>query len=398
MTRERVTLVSWDLSHNCLGRAHVLADLLEPNYDVVVVGTMHGEGIWGPLKGRFERVESVAGGKLPACAPAFMELVKKINGDVIYAVKPRPGSFGAAMISRAFTRRPLILDIDDDELSLSPVPSWRSPRRLLSDVRSPNGGVWTRVAHRFWPRADELTVASRTLQRRYGGTFVPHAKDTDWIRPHPDWPIAARQELGLAGEFVVMFLGSPRPHKGLEDAAAALRLMRNRAVLAVIGAEEHQALTVSLGRQEGVRVFAPAPQERIPFLISAADAIVVPSRESSVAAAQFPSKLLDGMAMAKPVVATALADTPDVLKDRRGIVVPPGDPAALAAAFDWIVESPGEAAAMGERARAWCVQNASYASVRADLMGVLTRAQERGRSAAGTVVKTDRERGRDQHA
>ena len=44
--------------------------------------------------------------------------------------------------------------------------------------------------------------------------------------------------------------------------------------------------------------------EMMPEIVSAADVIVVPQRNTPAAQAQFPLKLTDGMAMAKPILAT----------------------------------------------------------------------------------------------
>jgi glycosyltransferase involved in cell wall biosynthesis len=54
-----------------------------------------------------------------------------------------------------------------------------------------------------------------------------------------------------------------------------------------------------------------------------------------------------------PSIATAHASFPDLIEpDRDGLLVPPGDPAALAAALAQIDASPSSAASMGRAARA----------------------------------------------
>jgi glycosyltransferase involved in cell wall biosynthesis len=58
------------------------------------------------------------------------------------------------------------------------------------------------------------------------------------------------------------------------------------------------------------------------------------------------------MAMARPVVATAVGGNPDVLRDgATGRLVPARDPAALAAALVAMIEQPAASRAMGREAR-----------------------------------------------
>jgi glycosyltransferase involved in cell wall biosynthesis len=80
--------------------------------------------------------------------------------------------------------------------------------------------------------------------------------------------------------------------------------------------------------------------------------------------------LLEAMAAAVPVEATAVGGVPAVLDDAGGLLVPPDDPAALARAIERVRSDPTGAAARARTARArlhdrysieaWC---ASYTRV-----------------------------------
>jgi glycosyltransferase involved in cell wall biosynthesis len=77
--------------------------------------------------------------------------------------------------------------------------------------------------------------------------------------------------------------------------------------------------------------------------------------------------VLEAMAMQKPVVATDVGGTGEVVQPgRTGLLVPPKDPQALADAIAQVLTMPADAlAAMGERGRAAAVERFSaHAMVR----------------------------------
>lgn len=364
----RITLIASDVSGNALGRTGLLAEILSQEFDVEILGTAFGEGIWAPLQKKLRLKAVVRGQRWPAYLGAMHTLQRQITGDVVYAVKPLMSSFGVALLHRRRTGCPLVLDIDDEERAFRRRASLREPLSLLRTVSAPNQGYWTKQMVRRVLAADALTVASTPLQQHFGGTLVRHARNTDQFRPRPEWQTAAKERLGVAGQGVVMFFGTPRPHKGLEDAAAAVDQMRHEAVLVVVGADEADSYTSMLKRQyPRVRFHPPCAFDEAPFLLQAADVMIALQRDLPASRYQSPAKLMDAMAVAKPVVATALSDIPEILGGSRGYVVPPGDVSAAARCLDDILDHPEQARQMGQRARAWCLQHASYDSVQRSL-------------------------------
>jgi glycosyltransferase involved in cell wall biosynthesis len=62
--------------------------------------------------------------------------------------------------------------------------------------------------------------------------------------------------------------------------------------------------------------------------------------------------LIEAMAAARPVVASRVGGIPAIVEDRRtGLLVPPGDPGALAAAIAEVIEHPEFGRALGLAAR-----------------------------------------------
>jgi glycosyltransferase involved in cell wall biosynthesis len=370
-----VTLLCADLSTNALSRTALLAEILAGEADVRIVGTRFDKHIWPPATELKIPVVDIGGARWPRYLTRMKALRELLNGDVVIARKPLLSSFGIALGARRRTGVPVILDIDDDELA------FRQPRGRyrLTSLSNPNSRLTTVHYTRRIHEADALLVASSGLQRRFGGVLVPHAKNTDALRPQPELRTAARQQLGLTARHVVMFMGTPRPHKGVEDAAAAMRLMKHsEVVLVVVGAENDDYSQALRQKFPHVEFRPPYSMKSVGLLLQAADVVVVPQRDSAAARDQVPAKLLDAMAVAKPAVGTAVSDIPEMLADGRGWVVPPRDPAALAHALDSILADPAAAARAGQRAREWVIANASYNSVRGTILATIHAAIDRG--------------------
>jgi len=144
---------------------------------------------------------------------------------------------------------------------------------------------------------------------------------------------SAREQLGLTGN-VALFFGHVRPFKGLDIALRAWRLLRTDVTLVVAGEawwkseEEYRALAAGL---ENVRLdFRFIPDSEIATYFAAADVVLAPYRieaQSGVA--------LTAFHFARPVIATNVGGLPEIIDEgSNGMLVPPEDPAALAAAVD----------------------------------------------------------------
>lgn len=367
----RITVICSDVSQNVLTRARLLATILSRDFDVDLIGMDFGTGVWGPAAGQaFHRI--VPGSRWPLFHRSVAALGRAIRGDIVYAVKPLASSYGVALRHRARTGRPVILDADDEELAFRSPGSWRHPLRALSALSHPLGHRSTRRIMARASEADAVTVATTGLQGRFGGVIIPQAQDTDAVRPGLSNREVTRRALGVHGQRVVVFMGTPRPFKGIEDAAAAVRLMRNPARFLLVGADAASPYVQTIARAfPEITILPPYRMADLPRLLDVADAVVAPSRLGPETVHQQPGKLLDAMAMSKPIVATNVSDIPAMLGDGRGLLVPPSDPRAIAVALDRIFDDPGAAALMGSRAREWCVANASYNAMQPVLRGLI---------------------------
>jgi glycosyltransferase involved in cell wall biosynthesis len=299
-------------------------------------------------------------------------LVESIDGDVIVASKPRPTSYGLALLARLRHRRPVLLDIDDWELGFFYRSGfWGRVGRALN-LANPNGLTWTWLLERFVRAADAVTVASRFLERRFGGTLIPHVRDTDAWDPVKQDRQRARGALGVGAERVVMFLGTPRQYKGIDDLVAAVGGLGDGVVLAVVGVDPASPRARAWRGSPFVRLVGPIAFDEVPRYLVAADVVAVPQRATSDTLGQVPAKLFDAMAVGRPIVSTSVSMIPEIL-DGCGIVVPPGDVAALRAGLERVLADPIGAEAMGQRARARCDAHYSFRTARAALFPIVER-------------------------
>lgn len=341
----RVTVLSHNLSSNAAMRAHRLAIAARSFADVTMIGPVRRAGPW-PALSDADWIRSVRKRRFPEFAAGLLELTAMADGDVLLAVKPHLASFGVALAAGAQRDVPVVLDVDDLDEALAPRSEWTTHPEM-TDLSRPGSAVYVALLSRAAGAAAAVTAASTTLAARYGGTVVPHGADTTVFDPaHVDRQ-AARARLGFSRP-TVLFPGTPRGHKGVEELARAVQLVAD-AVLAVTCRPEDMAGPE--WADLGVQRVPMVPHAEMPALLAAADVIAVPQRDTEVARHQMPMKVYDAMAMARPVVATAVSDLPGLL-DGCGVVIPPGDVDALAAAIGELLADRPRAAALGGAARA----------------------------------------------
>jgi glycosyltransferase involved in cell wall biosynthesis len=161
---------------------------------------------------------------------------------------------------------------------------------------------------------------------------------------------AARAALAIpADRSLVVAVGNLYPVKDHATLLRALaRLPDARVAIAGRGAEEQplRQLAVELGLAD--RVHLLGLRDDVGTVLAAGDVFVQPSLSEGL-----PLAVLEAMASGLPVVATRVGGVHEAVADgTTGFLVPPGDPAALAAALARVLESPDRGAALGSAGRA----------------------------------------------
>jgi glycosyltransferase involved in cell wall biosynthesis len=206
------------------------------------------------------------------------------------------------------------------------------------------------------PRVQRAVALSKSqipelLRLRYGeGTIRVIPNGIPELRPVRA-PSEVRAELGIAqDDFLVSLVAMLRPEKRAELFVQAV-IAANRAEpsvrgVVVGGGEEFDRIRACAAASSGI-VRVLGERSDIADLISASDAVGL----SSVAEC-LPLAVLEAMALARPVVATDVGGLRDLVVDgESGLLVPPNDPGALAAAMIQLAKDPDLALAMGSAAR-----------------------------------------------
>jgi glycogen synthase len=166
--------------------------------------------------------------------------------------------------------------------------------------------------------------------------IVPNGVDTEVFAPRPlDSELA--QKLGVAGCFVVGFIGSLRRLEGLAMLIEAFKEVRRReprARLIVVGeGPERAPLTAaaaSAGLSDVVQFTGLVPHDQILRYYSIMDVLAYPRIDARINQAVTPLKPLEAMAMGKVCLASNVGGLSELIEDGvTGVLFPPDNLQAL---------------------------------------------------------------------
>lgn len=170
---------------------------------------------------------------------------------------------------------------------------------------------------------------------------------------------AVRTELGLAGKFVVGYIGAHGISQGLELVLQAAQRLRDDADIVFLLVGEGARKRALLELREKLRlnnvIMLPAQaHQRVREYYCASDVCVVPLRQLALFGSFIPSKMFEIMACAVPVIGAVEGEAREILERSGGArLIAPEDDAALADAVRWFKLHPGESRLMGAAGRAF---------------------------------------------
>lgn len=166
------------------------------------------------------------------------------------------------------------------------------------------------------------------------------------------------------GEPVVTFVGTLKPWHGVADLLAAAALAKQPWKLRIIGDGPERAALEEQAAGLGIEVDfrgAVAPAD-MPGQLAGSAIGVAPYPDLGGEQQQYfsPLKVYEYLAAGLPVVASAVGQLPEILGE-LGTLVPPSDPAALAAAIDTLAADPVLRGKLGWRGRMQAEEKHSWA-------------------------------------
>jgi glycosyltransferase involved in cell wall biosynthesis len=177
---------------------------------------------------------------------------------------------------------------------------------------------------------------------------------------------ALRRELGVEGKFLVGYIGTMGNAHGLEtllDAASRLKDRKPNVLFLLVGegAEKERIKSLAASRDlANIRFLDQQPREKIPGIISATDACLVLLKKSEVFKTVIPTKMLEFMSCARPVILGVDGQARQILEEAgAGLVIEPKDSEALAASIERLEADPALGKALGEKGREYIVRNFS---------------------------------------
>ncbi|MFQ5860094.1 MAG: glycosyltransferase [Dehalococcoidia bacterium] len=186
---------------------------------------------------------------------------------------------------------------------------------------------------------------------------IPCGVDLSHFKPLSQ--ATARDELGLNGHKVLLFVGRLEPIKGVElllRTAAIMKDWEKLRVLIIGGAVEQgreverlRSLSAMLGIQSLVQFIGTVRHEELPLYYNAADVCVIPSFYES-----FSFAALEAMACGVPVVAARVGGLSTLVQhSRTGYLVAGHCPEPYVNCLEALLASQALRRAMGQQARAW---------------------------------------------
>jgi len=306
----------WEGTHNPIGRAKVLYDTVSQKQKTVIVAFSFGfdTDLWRPLINTGTNVVIIPWNDRDHFAALMND--RGISFQNVWICKPRYPSFLLAHALSDPENTNFILDIDDYEVAMG--NSDASRNRAY-------GNIPQHICEPLTDSIKAISAASLSLQKRYGGQILRHLRSE---LDDEDLCASNQAVLPNVSELVIGFIGTVRPHKGLEEFAGAVKLYNKsqgqdvKVSFRVEGQFAPPTLKNNLA-ELGAKVSGDIAWNELPQAIKALDVVVCGFPENKISDInkyQISSKIGDALRAGKSVLVPRTPATED-LENHPGIVL-----------------------------------------------------------------------------
>jgi glycosyltransferase involved in cell wall biosynthesis len=247
----------------------------------------------------------------------------------------------------------------------------------MSDGNSLLHRSLARIAGFLYRHADRIVVVAPAFEDylvehwrvpREKISVIENGVETELFAPEPFSAEAAalRKELDAEGKFVVSYIGTMGMAHGLETiiaAAVQLQTTNPEIVFLMLGEGAEKEHIVALAQQRGLnnlRFVDQQPRERIPAYISASDVCLVPLKKTDLFKTVIPTKMLEFMSCARPVILGVDGQARAILEEARGgLVIEPENSDALVSAIRYLTANREAGLELGQNGRGYIVRKFS---------------------------------------
>jgi glycosyltransferase involved in cell wall biosynthesis len=253
--------------------------------------------------------------------------------------------------------------------------------RLMLGEAMPAGQIKREIA--YYRRADLNICVSGEIEQELLAlgvepthcAVVPNGADCELFNPDATWDEALKEWVASGNGPLVAFCGTGSLVHDIDTLLAAAQLLAERVpetrflFVGPLRADVESLIKRAPHLISRVFVTGPVPQAKVPALLAPAQLLWASYRAAYVS----PLKILEYMAMGRPVVAAGAGQVRELLEvSRSGIAVDIGRPQDLADAAVQVLRLPQDTRrALGSSAREWAVEKGSWSAAAATMLALV---------------------------
>jgi glycosyltransferase involved in cell wall biosynthesis len=220
----------------------------------------------------------------------------------------------------------------------------------------------SKMAHFFYREADAVVAVTKGIQNSLMQKGIENGKIILIVNGVEEcWLANGMSEQEARDSFRLIYFGNHGMAQNLEVVLETAGILQDEKVLFDLygdGIEKTRLVQKARARELRNVVFHPSiSQPELIKKLRQANAVLVPLADRPEMEEAIPSKLIEAMAVGRPVILSARGEPAELVQRvGAGIAVEPENPQALAEAFRYLREHPEEARQMGDRGREYVRQ------------------------------------------